>query len=104
MDSVERWGARAFSFPALSRTCTPNDFLQEVIFGELEDLLRSTKHRLEPVDLRWGIDTISIPAIQGRERPEDVEHQKQLAVLTYCLDCVEKCQPFMLVFLGDRYG
>ncbi len=66
--------------------------------------MRSTKHRLEPVDLRWGIDTISLPTVPGRESPEDVEHQKQLAVLTYCLDCVEKCQPFMLVFLGDRYG
>ncbi len=105
MDRVERWGARGlFVSSTFEDMHAERDFLQEVIFGELEDLLRSTKHRLEPVDLRWGIDTISLPTVPGRESPEDVEHQKQLAVLTYCLDCVEKCQPFMLVFLGDRYG
>ncbi len=59
MDRVEHWGARGlFVSSTFEDMHAERDFLQEVIFGELEELLRSTKHRLEPVDLRWGIDTI----------------------------------------------
>lgn len=105
MARVERWGARGlFVSSTFEDMHAERDFLQGVVFGELEDLLRNTRQWLAPVDLRWGIDTLSLPATAGLDGRPDPEHQKHLAVLTHCLYSVGMCQPFMIVFLGDRYG
>lgn len=70
------------------------DHLRDVVFPELERRLRGKKCHLEPVDLRWGVETV--------ETPE--QEQKELLVLKVCLDEIDRCRPFMIVILGDRYG
>lgn len=42
-------------------------------------------------DLRWGIDT-------------SLDENSESKVLSVCLDEIDRSRPYMLVFLGDRYG
>ncbi len=70
------------------------DHLRDVVFPELERRLRDLRCHLEPIDLRWGVETV--------ETAE--QEQKELLVLKLCLDEIERCRPFLIVILGDRYG
>lgn len=44
-------------------------------------------------DLRWGIDTAAMGEADGARK-----------VLQVCLDEIDRCRPYMIVILGDRYG
>jgi tetratricopeptide (TPR) repeat protein len=70
------------------------DSLRDVVFRGIDDNLKEYHRRLEPIDLRWGVETV--------ETPE--QERKELLVLKVCLDEIERCRPFLLVILGDRYG
>jgi tetratricopeptide (TPR) repeat protein len=70
------------------------DYLQNVVFPRLDEKLRERRRHLEPVDLRWGVETVSV---------ED-QADKELQVLRVCLGEIERSRPFFLVLLGDRYG
>ncbi len=65
------------------------DHLVRFVFPELHD--RCARHRLHLVDLdlRWGLTE------------EEVEQGKALAI---CLDEIERCRPFFIGLLGERYG
>ena len=60
----------------------------------LEDELRKSKLELEIIDLRWGVETGSLSDYEKKEH----------RVLKVCLDEIDRCKPFMIVLLGDRYG
>jgi hypothetical protein len=49
---------------------------------------------LQEVDLRWGVDTLSL----------DEEIAREQKILSYCLDEARRCAPYILILLGDRYG
>jgi hypothetical protein len=70
------------------------DHLRDVVFPELAERLRARHHHLEHVDLRWGVATADAAG----------EEAKEALVLKVCLDEVERCRPFIVVVLGDRYG
>jgi hypothetical protein len=70
------------------------DSLRDVVFRDIDDKLKDYHRRLEPIDLRWGVETV--------ETPE--QESKELLVLKVCLNEIERCRPFLLVILGDRYG
>jgi tetratricopeptide (TPR) repeat protein len=70
------------------------DYLRTRIFPELEERLRTRRHHLEWVDLRVGVATAS----------QHVEHIRELHVLKVCLAEVTRCRPYLIVFIGDRYG
>jgi tetratricopeptide (TPR) repeat protein len=70
------------------------DYLRTRVFPELEERLNARKKYLEWVDLRVGVATTSLQTEQIRE----------LHVLKVCLDEVKRCEPFLIVLLGDRYG
>jgi tetratricopeptide (TPR) repeat protein len=70
------------------------DHLQEFVFPVLEERLRARGYRLEPVDLRWGIDTPSL----------ETPHAKELLVLRVCVGEIERSRPFLVGIVGDRYG
>ena len=36
------------------------DYLRDFVFQELDEKLRARRCYLEPVDLRWGVETVSI--------------------------------------------
>ena len=70
------------------------DYLARYVFSELEERLRARRHDLVPIDLRWGVETLSV----------DDERAKQLLVLKVCLAEIERSRPFFVGLLGDRYG
>ncbi len=70
------------------------DHLRNHVFPVLEERLRARFSHLEPIDLRWGVETIS----------EGEEQAKELLVLKVCLAEVERSRPFLIALLGDRYG
>src|ERR1700730_13317888 len=64
------------------------------VFPIIEERLRARRHHLEIVDLRWGIWT--------SEEAEETE--RQIQVLSVCLDEIQRCRPFFLALVGDVYG
>lgn len=65
------------------------DHLVKVVFPELRERLAKLNLYLVDVDLRWGVTE------------EEAEHGK---VLQVCLDEVDRCRPFFIGILGERYG
>lgn len=45
------------------------------------------------VDLRWGVDTTDLDSAEGARK-----------VLSVCIDEIDRCKPYMIIILGDRYG
>lgn len=70
------------------------DHLRLVVFPELAERLRQRMHHLEVVDLRWGVETVSLQDEAAKDRE----------ILRVCLDEIERCRPFQVVILGERYG
>ena len=70
------------------------DHLHRVVFPALEEWLREHRILLEPLDLRWGVETSGEAEAEAKEQ----------LVLKVCLDGINECRPFLIVLLGDRYG
>ncbi len=70
------------------------DHLRHIVFPALEERMEERFHHLEPIDLRWGVETISTPE----------QEAKELLVLKVCLAEIERSRPFLVGLLGDRYG
>ena len=65
------------------------DWLVKVVFPELRERMANRKLYLVDVDLRWGVTE------------EEAEHGR---VLEVCLEEIERCRPFFIGVLGERYG
>jgi tetratricopeptide (TPR) repeat protein len=70
------------------------DYLKNVVFPKLDEELSKRKIKLEIVDLRWGVNTES----------SEKEDERERNILNVCLDEIERCHPFFIGLLGDRYG
>jgi hypothetical protein len=70
------------------------DQLNRVVFPALEERLKGRRCRLEPIDLRVGVETDSTKT----------ERERELQILKVCLAEIERSRPFLLVLLGDGYG
>src|ERR1700690_165746 len=70
------------------------DYLRDFVFRELGDRLAPRSPFLEPIDLRWGVQTISVGEQQAKE----------LLVLKVCLAEIARSRPFLIALIGDRYG
>jgi tetratricopeptide (TPR) repeat protein len=70
------------------------DWLRTHVFPELAERLSARLHHLEIVDLRWGVDSSAAGEEESREQ----------LVLKVCLGEIERCRPFLVGLLGDRYG
>ncbi|HUV04759.1 MAG TPA: tetratricopeptide repeat protein [Armatimonadota bacterium] len=70
------------------------DYLRDHVFPELEQRLKERFCHLEPIDLRWGVETVSVDEAQSKE----------LLVLKVCLAEIERSRPFLIALIGDRYG
>ena len=69
------------------------DHLAKVVFPDLEERLKPLRCRIEPIDLRVGVETNDAKTEQEREQQ----------ILKVCLQEIECSRPFLLVLLGDRY-
>ena len=70
------------------------DELNSEVFLALEEKLRPRRCRLEPIDLRIGVNL----------KEGESEQEREERILKVCLDEIELSRPFILVLLGDRYG
>jgi tetratricopeptide (TPR) repeat protein len=70
------------------------DLLRNHVFPALEERLRERRVHVEWVDLRVGIVAASIAE---RDRHE-------AKVLQVCFEEVDRCHPFMVALIGERYG
>lgn len=69
------------------------DAIQELIYPQLNQKARQYGQTVAFCDLRWGIDTSFLESETGSQK-----------VLDVCLEEIDRCQPPMVVILGDRYG
>ena len=95
MSTAQLWYSRPVFITSTFRDMdAERDYLRTVVFPELEERLKERRHLLEPIDLRWGVETVSI----------DKEQSKELLVLKVCLGEIERSRPFLIALIGDRYG
>jgi hypothetical protein len=65
------------------------EHLAKLVFPELRRLCRARGAEFTEIDLRWGVTR------EESERGEAVR---------VCLEDIDRCRPFFLGILGDRYG
>jgi len=95
MESYAVWRSRPVFVTSTFRDMqAERDHLHNHVFPELEERLRERFHNLEPIDLRWGVETVSV----------DEERSKELLVLKVCLAEIERSRPFLIALIGARYG
>ncbi len=70
------------------------DYLRTHVFPQLEERLQQRRHHLEPIDLRWGVETVTV----------DEQQSKELLVLKVCLNKINRSRPFLIGLIDDRYG
>lgn len=64
------------------------DHLVRFVFPELRERCAKRQLHLVDVDLRWGV----------------TEEEAEQKILEVCLDEIERCRPFFIGILGERYG
>lgn len=69
------------------------DYLKMHVFPQINDQLKKYCIKLRPIDLRWGINTLTTDE-------ESVEEK----VLRICFEEIDRSKPFFLGLLGNRYG
>lgn len=69
------------------------DALRDVVLPRLREFGARYGVSIDIVDLRWGIDTSRLD-----------EGAQDSKILRSCMAEIDRCRPFFLVMLGDRYG
>lgn len=69
------------------------DAIHTEVVPELRTMAQKYGEDVEVCDLRWGVNTGDLDSEAGSRK-----------VLSVCLDEIDKCKPFMIVILGERYG
>ena len=69
------------------------DCLNMKVLPTVNELAKKYGDSVNLCDLRWGINTYGLD--------EDVSNKK---ILDACLQEIDNCRPYMIVFLGERYG
>ncbi|MFG6384076.1 MAG: tetratricopeptide repeat protein [Lachnospiraceae bacterium] len=69
------------------------DVIHTIVIPKLRLIAQKYGEDVEVCDLRWGVNTGDLDSEAGSRK-----------VLSVCLDEIDKCHPFMLVILGQRYG
>ena len=69
------------------------DLLQEEVLPQLKNRAKKYGENINLIDLRWGVDTSELESEEG-----------SMKIISVCLDEVERSKPYMLVFMGERYG
>lgn len=69
------------------------DMLNFDVFPEIAEFIRDYGEEFTFIDLRWGINT------QTLENDESARK-----ILSVCLDEIDYSKPYLIAFLGERYG
>jgi len=69
------------------------DMLNFDVFPEIAEFIRDYGEELTFIDLRWGINTQTLDDDEGARK-----------ILSVCLDEIDNSKPYLIAFLGERYG
>lgn len=69
------------------------DYLHEKVFSRLRKRVGQYGEDVQELDLRWGVDTYRMS-----------EEESGYQVLRVCIDAIDRCKPYIIVLLGERYG
>ena len=69
------------------------DIIHRVVMPRLNKIAREYGESISFCDLRWGVDTSDLDNDDGAKK-----------VLEVCLNEIDKCKPYLIVLLGQRYG
>ena len=69
------------------------DAINLLVAPEVNAMAREYGESVGFCDLRWGVDTSELETEEGSRK-----------VLSVCLDEIDRCDPYMIVLLGERYG
>lgn len=69
------------------------DYFHEKVFPRLQRALQPMGESIQELDLRWGVDTSNM-----------TEEESGKQVLKVCIDAIDRCKPYTVVLLGERYG
>lgn len=69
------------------------DLFHARICPDLNEIAREYGESISFCDLRWGVNTSTLESEEGSRK-----------VLSVCLDEIDRCKPYMVVLLGQRYG
>lgn len=69
------------------------DLIHEQVLPQLNDYAAEYGDSVSFCDLRWGVNTGDLDNEEGSKK-----------VLSVCLDEIDRCRPYMIVILGERYG
>lgn len=69
------------------------DIIHEKVHPALSAVAKKYGETITFCDLRWGVNTEDLDSNEGAKK-----------VLIVCLDEIERCNPYMLIILGERYG
>ena len=69
------------------------DAIRDKITPKLNEVAQNYGEYISFCDLRWGVNTEYLDSDEGMRK-----------VLRVCLREIDRCQPYMIVILGNRYG
>lgn len=69
------------------------DILHKRVIPELNEYAAQYGESVSLCDLRWGVNTEDLDSEEGSRK-----------VLSVCMDEIDRCRPYMIVLLGERYG
>lgn len=69
------------------------DLVLSRVIPDLQIEAKKYGENVRGIDLRWGVDTTDLESDAGSEK-----------ILDVCFEEIDRCSPYMLIFLGDRYG
>ena len=69
------------------------DAIQEITMPLINATAKKYGESVSFCDLRWGVNTTTLENDAGSKK-----------VLDVCLNEIDRCRPYMVVILGDRYG
>lgn len=82
MSNLLKWKGQPIFISSIFRDfMTERDYLRDIVFLQIEEEVKKLNRYIEPVDLRWGVETID----------KSKTEEKELLVLKVCLDEIDRC-------------
>lgn len=69
------------------------DLIHERVLPMINEVGEAYGQQITFCDLRWGVNTGELDNNEGAKK-----------ILSVCMDEIERCRPYMIVILGERYG
>ncbi len=69
------------------------DLIHERVLPMINEVGEAFGQQITFCDLRWGVNTGELDSNEGAKK-----------ILSVCMDEIERCRPYMVVILGERYG